>query len=146
MNSLNSIILEGNVVRTPQIQETTKGTPFCKLGVAVNRWYKSMNGEVQNEVSFFDVDAWGALAKTCSETCEKGRGVRVVGRLKQDRWQDQTNGKNRSRVVIVAEHIEFKPKFTGAPAGISDEQRANELHDLEQHAAAAYAEQACVNF
>jgi single-strand DNA-binding protein len=146
MNSLNSIILEGNVVRTPQIQETTKGTPFCKIGVAVNRWYKSMNGSVQNEVSFFDIDAWGALAKTCSETCEKGRGVRVVGRLKQDRWQDQATGKNRSRVTIVAEHIEFKPKFAATPAGISDEQRINELRDVQQGAAAAYAEQACANF
>jgi single-strand DNA-binding protein len=146
MNSLTSIILEGNVVRPPQIQETTKGTPFCKLGVAVNRWYKSMNGAVQNEVSFFDVDTWGNLAKTCSETCEKGRGVRVVGRLKQDRWLDQTTGKNRSKVTVVAEHIEFKPKFSDSPAGLTGEQKANELRDLAQSAAATCAEQACVNF
>ena len=38
----------------------------------------------------------------------KGRGVRVVGRLKQDRWQQ--NGQSRSRIVIVAEHVEFKSK------------------------------------
>ena len=31
-----------------------------------------------------------------------------MGRLKQDRWQD-TEGKTRSRVLIVAEHVEFKP-------------------------------------
>jgi single-strand DNA-binding protein len=112
MNSLNSIILEGNVIRPPQIQETSKGTPICKLRIAVSRWYKSLNGEVQNEISYFDVDTWGALAKTCSETCENGRGVRVVGRLKQERWQDESTGKNRSRETIVAEHIEFKPNFS----------------------------------
>jgi single-strand DNA-binding protein len=33
-----------------------------------------------------------------------------VGRLKQDRWED-AEGKTRSKVHIVAEHVEFKPKF-----------------------------------
>ena len=82
MNSLNSIIVEGNVVKTPEIRQTPKGTPVCTVGVAVNRWYKGVDGELQKEVSFFDVDTWGQLAKACSETCQKGRGIRVVGRLK----------------------------------------------------------------
>ena len=34
----------------------------------------------------------------------------MVGRLKQDRWED-AEGKTRSKVHIVAEHVEFKPKF-----------------------------------
>ena len=38
----------------------------------------------------------------------QGRGVRIVGRLKQDRWKDE-NGKNHSKVFIVAEHVDFKP-------------------------------------
>ena len=33
-----------------------------------------------------------------------------MGRLKQDRWTD-TDGKPHSRVLIVAEHVEFKPQF-----------------------------------
>lgn len=32
-----------------------------------------------------------------------------MGRLKQNRWQDQ-NGKWQSRVSVVAEHVEFKAK------------------------------------
>jgi single-strand DNA-binding protein len=141
MNSLNSIILEGNVVRTPEIRETSKGTSVCTVGVAVNRWYKSLDGGMQKEVSFFDVDTWGNMAKACSTTCEKGRGIRVVGRLKQNRWQD-TEGKNRSQVRIVAEHIEFKPKFSNAEGATGEAHRAAEFRDLREHAAAAYAEQA----
>ncbi|MDR1786409.1 MAG: single-stranded DNA-binding protein [Spirochaetaceae bacterium] len=113
MNSLNSIIVEGNVVRKPEIKETSRGTPVCTMTVAVNRTYKTVEGVLQKEVYFFDVDTWGQLARVCAETCDKGRGVRVVGRLKQDRWQD-SEGKNRSKIRIVAEHVEFKPKFTGA--------------------------------
>jgi single-strand DNA-binding protein len=109
MNNLNSIIIEGNLVKAPELYTTSKGTSLCHLSVAVNRWYKSMNGDMQNEVSFFDVDTWGNLAETVAEKCGKGRGVRVVGRLKQERWID-ANGKNCSKVVVVAEHIEFKPE------------------------------------
>ena len=36
--------------------------------------------------------------------------MRVVGRLKQNRWKDN-DGKNVSKVFIVAEHIEYKPKL-----------------------------------
>jgi single-stranded DNA-binding protein len=36
----------------------------------------------------------------------KGQGVRVVGRLCQDRWEN-FRGEN-TRIVIVAEHVEFR--------------------------------------
>ena len=109
MNNLNSILLEGNLTRDPDLGETPKGTPVCNFGLASNRFYKQ-DQELQKEVSFFDVEAWSRLAETCGEYLKKGRGVRVVGRLKQDRWQDK-DGNPRSRVKIVAEHIEFKPEF-----------------------------------
>jgi single-strand DNA-binding protein len=35
--------------------------------------------------------------------------VRVVSRLKQDRWTSP-EGQPRSKVSIVAEHVEFKPQ------------------------------------
>jgi single-strand DNA-binding protein len=36
--------------------------------------------------------------------------MRVVGRLKQDRWTGP-EGQTRSKVMIVAEHVEFKPQL-----------------------------------
>ena len=53
-------------------------------------------------------------------TLQKGRGVRVVGRLKQDRWADQ-EGKNHDRVKIVAEHVEFKPVFNKKAGDVKKE-------------------------
>jgi single-strand DNA-binding protein len=44
------------------------------------------------------------------ESLSEGRGVRVVGRLKQDRWTGP-EGQARSKVSIVAEHVEFKPQL-----------------------------------
>src|SRR5512136_2997725 len=119
MNNLNSILLEGNLVRDPEISYTPKGTPVCNFSIACNRYYKQ-GEELQEEVSYFDVTVWNRLAEVCKEYLAKGRGVRVVGRLKQDRWEDP-QGKTRSKVHIVAEHVEFKPrpaeKADGAAAG-----------------------------
>lgn len=109
MNNLNSILLEGNLVKDPDLKSTPTGTPVCTFAVASNRWYKQ-NDQLEKEVSFFDVEAWAKLAQTCGETLKKGRGVRVVGRLKQDRWNDG-DGKPHNRIKIVAEHVEFKPQF-----------------------------------
>jgi single-strand DNA-binding protein len=109
MNNLNSILIEGNLVKDPELSYTPKGTAVCKFTVACNRAFKQ-DDQLQKEVSFFDVSTWTRLAEVCGEYLKKGRGVRVVGRLKQDRWTD-TDGKPHSRVLIVAEHVEFKPQF-----------------------------------
>jgi single-strand DNA-binding protein len=137
MNSLNSGILEGNVVRKPELRQTPKGTPVAKVGVAVHRWYRS-NEELVKEVSFFNVDAWGALANLCAEKCDQGRGIRVVGRLKQERWVDQ-EGKNRSTVTVVAEHVEFRPPRTDAAQGAADQSAAKSKAELADLADAAIA-------
>ena len=110
MNPLNSILLEGNVVKQPDIRETAKGTAVCTFSIASNRSFRSEAGIFDKEVSFFEVEAWGQLAIICCQQCTKGRGVRVVGRLKQGRWTD-TAGKNHSKVTIIAEHVELKPVF-----------------------------------
>ena len=114
MNSLNSILLEGNLVRDPESKTTSTGSQGCDFCVASDRYYKQ-NDELEKEVSYFDVEAWAKLGAACSQNLKKGRGVRVVGRLKQDRWSDP-EGKTRSRVKIVAEHVEFKPIRQGPKA------------------------------
>lgn len=110
MNHLNSIILEGNVVRQAEMTEPSKGFKVCKFPLAVNRFIKNANGEATEEVSFFDVETYGKMAEVCEKNSSKGRGVRVVGRLKQNRWKD-SEGKNFSKVFVVAEHLEYKPNF-----------------------------------
>ncbi len=113
MNQLNSLIIEGNAVKKAEFSEPKAGFFVCRFPVAVNRWYKSRNNEGVSEVSFFDVEAYGKLAEYCKKKIDKGQGMRVVGRIKQDRWKDK-DGKTASRVYVVAEHIEYKPKFNNS--------------------------------
>jgi len=109
MNNLNSILIEGNMVRDPLLRTTPKGTPVCTFSLASNRFFKQDTG-FEKEVSFFEVETWGKLAEMVNSVGKKGRGTRVVGRLKQDRWTGN-DGKPKARIMIVAEHVEFRPEF-----------------------------------
>ena len=111
MNHLNSIIVEGNLVRDVDFRVTKSGKPVSSFSVAVSRSYKS-DGEYRRETSFFEVEAWGRNAEVSRSMGTKGRLVRVVGRLRQDRWQD-TEGGNHSKALIVAEHLDFAPECKG---------------------------------
>jgi len=109
MNNLNSILIEGNMVREPLLRTTPKGTPVCTFSLASNRYFRQDSG-MEKEVSFFEVETWAKLAEACNNLGKKGRGVRVVGRLKQDRWTGN-DGKQRSKISIIAEHVEFRPEL-----------------------------------
>ena len=111
MNNLNSVLIEGNLARDPELRYTPKGTPVCTLVLASNRSYKDpeQHGERTEEVSFFEATTWGKLATVCHEHLSKGRGIRVVGRLKQERWED-TEGNARAKVLVIAEQVEFQPR------------------------------------
>ncbi len=107
MNNLNSVLVDGNVVADPDYRETTKGTPVCHFRLGSNRYYR-VDTELQEEANFFDVETWAKSAERCRDALTKGRNVRVVGRLKQDRWTDEEGGKH-ARVKIVADHVDIGP-------------------------------------
>ena len=113
MNNLNSILIEGNLVRDAETRTTPKGTTVSTFQIASNRFYKQDSG-LEKEVSFFNVQAWTKLAEIVGNHGRKGRGVRIVGRLKQERWQG-SDGKAQSKIIIVAEHLEFRPEFNKEP-------------------------------
>lgn len=121
MNQLNSVIIEGNLVKKAELRQPKEGFKVCTFCVGVNRWHKKANGDGESEVSYFEVETFGHTAELCAEKGEKGREIRVVGRLKQDRWND-SNDKTKSRIYVVAEHIEFKPKYvSNSDGGTSSE-------------------------
>lgn len=108
MNNLNSIILEGNAVADIEVSESVPGFKVGKFTIAVNRFYKNSKGEGVDEVSYFDCESYGVNTDFYKDKIKKDRGVRIVGRLKQDRWTDD-EGKACSKVHIVTEHVEFRP-------------------------------------
>ena len=106
MNQLNSIILEGNVVADATLTNPISNFTVGKFAIAVNRTSRNPQGETVEEVSYFDVECYGEMAEKVEKYAKKGQGVRIVGRLKQSRYEE--NGVKHSRIYLIAEHIEYK--------------------------------------
>ncbi|MDP0500955.1 MAG: single-stranded DNA-binding protein [Verrucomicrobiota bacterium JB022] len=106
MANLNKVLLMGNLTRDPEKRVTPNGLTIVKLGMAVNRTFKSQDGQNREETTFVDIDAFGRQAEVIAQYCSKGRGLFVEGRLKLDQWQDQ-QGNNRSKLSVVLENFQF---------------------------------------
>ena len=100
-NELNSLILEGVVSGEPHLVKTSDVLNFT---VETTRYYKNRAGEDVEEKSQFKVVVYGRM---CKLPLKDGVVIRVVGRLKQNKWTD-SEGASHSEVQIVAEHIEIK--------------------------------------
>ena len=109
VNMLNSILIEGNVVKQAEMTKAADGSVKTTFQISSTRLNK-VGEEIFRETSFIDIETTGKLAESCYANCNEKRGVRIVGRVKQDRWVDG-EGNNLSRVKVVAEHVEFKPMY-----------------------------------
>lgn len=106
-SNVNVVVMECGVVKTPELRYTPDGLAYTKFSVANNSiTYKK--GEKTEEVSFFDVSAWGKLAEICSQYLKKGRKIILAGKIKQSRWKTE-EGKTKSAIHIVAQDIKFLP-------------------------------------
>lgn len=131
MNNLNYLLIEGHLCHDPVMKEAIPGRSVCKFTIAVNRSFVEKGKENKNvyltETSFFPVDVWGKLGELCKRYLVQGRGIRIVGHLKQQRWKIGET-EYRQSVVIVAEHIEFMPEHKR----LSDTPLDNESKDVIQ--------------
>ena len=129
MANYNKVILIGNLTRDPELRYTPKGMAIARLGIAVNRSWKTETGETREEVTFVDVDAFGRQAETIGQYMKKGRPIMVEGRLRLDTWEDKQTNQKRSKLGVVLESFQFldsggaRGAEEGGPRGASDPQR-----------------------
>jgi single-strand DNA-binding protein len=107
MANFNKVILAGNLTRDPELRYTPKGMAIAKIGLAINRTWKSETGETKEEVTFVDVDAFGRQAEVIGQYLKKGRPILVEGRLRYDTWDDKQTNTKRSKLGVVLEGFQF---------------------------------------
>jgi single-strand DNA-binding protein len=103
MASENSVTLVGNLTRDPELRYTTGGRGVASFGLAVNRRYQ-VNGEWQEQVSFFNVVAWGDLGENAAASLTKGARTIVTGRLEQRSYETK-DGEKRSVTEVIADEL-----------------------------------------
>jgi single-strand DNA-binding protein len=107
-SNINRVILTGNLTFDPELRSLPSGTSVCKLRVAVNTRRKNgATGEWEDKPNYFDVTVWGPQGENCARYLSKGRPVAIDGRLEWSEWVDKESGKNRSKVEIVADTVQF---------------------------------------
>jgi len=111
MNNLNSILIEGTLTGDPLCRTTADGVLVCTFEIASSRCERieGSQGEFKKEVSHFNIETEGKLSEVVKGKGKKGRGVRVVGRLKS--YARNSGFMQPYIVAIVAEHVEFRPEF-----------------------------------
>ena len=107
MANFNKVIVAGNLTRDPELRYTPKGTAVARIGMAINRSWKSETGETKEEVTFVDIDAYGRQAEVVSQYLRKGRPLLVEGRLKLDQWEDKNTHQKQSKLKVILESFSF---------------------------------------
>lgn len=106
MPALNRVQLIGYLGRDPEARYTAKGTKYATFSVAVDRRWKSVEGEKHEMTDWFIVNAWSRLADISLQYLKKGRLVFIEGRLQTDRWEDG-KGEAHYRTLVVARTIQL---------------------------------------
>ena len=104
---MNKFIGLGHLTRDPELRYTPTGTPLCNAGLALNRKWKSENGQEHEDVCFIDCVFWGRTAEVTAQYCRKGKKVLVEGRLRQQMWEDKNTHQQRSKIVVQVETVQF---------------------------------------
>lgn len=137
MLELNKVLLVGRLTRDPETCSIPSGASVTKFSLAVNR--RRGRGQ-DDEVAFIDVEAWDKTADFIQQWFAKGKPIYIEGRLRMDRWQDRDSGQQRSRLLVVADRVQFagdgkeKGEEAGpgarepAPGGAKGPDREEEFH------------------
>ena len=125
MANLNKVMLIGNLTRDPDLKYTPGNQAVCEIGLAVNRKYRTKEGEDREETTFVDCEAWGKQAEVLKQYMTKGKPLFIEGRLKLDTWEDKDGGK-RSKMRVVIENFQFLGAAGGGGGGGGGERYVEE--------------------
>jgi len=129
-NSVNKVIIVGNLGQEPEARFTPSGTAVTNLSVATNESWKNQNGEFVDKTEWHRVVMYGKMAETASEFMHKGTMVYVEGRLQTREWEDQNQNK-RKTTEIICDNFTMLGKRSESPAKpkTSDSEKEQEQDD-----------------
>lgn len=98
---INNIVLVGRLTKKPELKFTANGTKYTQFSVAVQKKFKSQNGEYESD--FISCLMWSTAAENFTKFTNKGSLVGIEGRI-QTRSYDK-DGKRVYITEVVAENF-----------------------------------------
>lgn len=113
MPALNRVQLIGRLGKDPESRLTPTGKAVCSFSLAVDRRWKSAQGESKHVTDWINVEAWGRTGEVCQKYLSKGRLVFVEGRLQIDR--SEQDGGFRYFPKVVASQMQMLERKPNEP-------------------------------
>ena len=130
--NLNHVQLAGHLTRDPQVRVIANDRTVASFSLAINRRWKTPEGETKEDSTFIDCEAWGRQGELVGQYLTKGSPCYLEGRLRLDQWDDK-DGSKRSKLKVVVESVQFlgraKEREGGAQAGGVADAPADSPHD-----------------
>lgn len=101
---MNKCILIGYLASDPESRTTQSGIAQCSFRLAVQRRFKSANGE--READFIQIVCWRQTAENCARYLTKGSRAAVEGSI-QTRSYTAQDGTKRYATEVIADAVEF---------------------------------------
>lgn len=99
---MNNLSLVGRLTKDVELKYTGSQTAVATGTLAVNRQFKSANGE--KETDFINIVAWRKTAEILSNYASKGSQIGITGRI-QTRNYEGNDGKRVYVTEVVAETV-----------------------------------------
>ena len=99
MANLNRVQLIGRLGREPETRHMPSGQNVSSFSMAVDRRWRTKEGEAKEITDWFNIEAWGRLGEICQDYLGKGRLVFIEGRLKTDRYEQDGNTRYFTKVI-----------------------------------------------
>ena len=96
---LNNITIMGRICNDIELRRTGNGVAVASFTVAVDRDFKSENGE--KETDFIDCVAWRQTGEFVQKYFAKGRMIVISGRLQTRNWTDKEGTKRKTSEIKV---------------------------------------------
>lgn len=115
--AFNKIILQGRLVRDPEIRQTSSGASVANFTLAVERRF----GE-EKKTDYIPVVAFNGTADAIGKYVGKGQLVLVSGQLQQKSWEDKDGNKHSSFEVFAQEFAFCETKASDSANPSSESQ------------------------
>ncbi|OLF47321.1 single-stranded DNA-binding protein [Streptococcus cuniculi] len=97
------MILIGRLTAKPEVNQTTSGKHVTRITVAVNRRFKTENGD--READFITAVFWGKLAETLASYGGKGSLISIDGELRTRKYEK--NGQNQYVIEVLGQSFQL---------------------------------------
>lgn len=120
----NKVIMIGRLTAQPELVTTPTEKSVTCVTLAVNRRFKSQNGE--READFISLVVWGSLAETLVSYAGKGSLISVDGELRTRKYEKDGHTNYVTEVLCHS----FQLLESRAQRAMRENNVANDLADL----------------